>query len=260
MSEFFRHANLLRPPLLRAAYSDRTAWMMAECSRLAYQDLDKLDELILAADFELVEIFDDKESGTQAFLSRRQDMAVLAFRGTEKDWADIRRDLNFRFYETEAGRASRGFLKGFEAVSAKVSQAVDALGKLPLYITGHSLGGALASVATWSLARDNLAACYTFGSPRVGDAEFDMATKPPVYRVVNASDIIARVPLMVMGYRHVGDLRYLTVGAELIRAPNILRTGARFLWNLASDWRSVYRDHAILRYCDKLARIALERQ
>lgn len=258
--DFFAHSKLLTPPVKRAAYSDRTAWLMAECSRIAYQDLDKLAQPLSDGGFALVETFDDTESGTQAFLARREDMAVLAFRGTQKDWQDIRRDLNLRFYQTEAGRAHKGFLKGYEAVSGHVSQAVDALGDLPLYLTGHSLGGALATVATSRLARDTVAACYTLGSPRVGDQEFDMAIKVPVYRVVNAADIITRVPLMIMGYRHVGDLRYLTRDGRLIRAPNIMRTAARFLWNFVTDWQSVYQDHAILPYCEKLARIALDRQ
>ena len=126
-SEFFIHSELLTPPVQRAAYSDRTAWVMAEYSRLAYQDLEKLDEPLSVGGFELVETFDDEDSGTQAFLARRADMAVLAFRGTEKDWRDIWRALNIRFYETEAGRAHQGFFKGYEPISGKVSHAVDAL-------------------------------------------------------------------------------------------------------------------------------------
>lgn len=33
---YFDNEKLMRPPTSRAAYSDRTAWLMAEMSRLAY--------------------------------------------------------------------------------------------------------------------------------------------------------------------------------------------------------------------------------
>ena len=56
---------------------------------------------------------------------------------------------------------------------------------LGLYVTGHSLGGALAQRATAALDRDTLAACYTFGSPRVATLAFDRLDKAPHYRVVN---------------------------------------------------------------------------
>ncbi len=33
---YFAEKSLLSPPVKRAAYSDRTSWLMAEMSRLAY--------------------------------------------------------------------------------------------------------------------------------------------------------------------------------------------------------------------------------
>ena len=51
---------------------------------------------------------------------------------------------------------------------------------LGLYIAGHSLGGALAQIAAASLSEmDNLAACYTFGSPRVATLGFDTPGEVP---------------------------------------------------------------------------------
>ena len=65
------------------------------------------------------------------------------------------------------------------------------------FVAGHSLGGALALMATAELAnhddpdvRDSIAACYTFGCPRAGDASFDLFVKAPLYRITNGVDLV----------------------------------------------------------------------
>src|SRR6516162_5958527 len=72
----------------------------------------------------------------------------------------------------------------------------------------HSLGGALAQIAGAVLGSDQVAACYTYGSPRVGNFYFDPWVKVPSYRVMNYADIVPQVPLPI-AYRHSGDPRYM---------------------------------------------------
>lgn len=265
MSEFFAYKKLLAPPTKRAAYSDRTAWIMAECSRLAYivfeveSERKVLVENLLVGEFQLVDCFNSE--GTQAYLAKHNDFAILAFRGTQKDFQDIITDLMIRKYQNPDGtRTHRGFERAFGYIRDDIEKAVKKLDpELPLYITGHSLGGALATIATLQFAGDDIAACYTFGAPRVGNEEFSRNIKVPIYRVVNSTDIVTRVPLILMGYRHVGDVRYLNRNGFLIYSPNSFST---FLWFVVSfiiSWRSTYRDHAILNYCNKLANFALAR-
>jgi triacylglycerol lipase len=115
----------------------------------------------------------------------------------------------------------------------------DDLKDKPLLITGHSLGGALATIATKRLKhKAGIAACYTFGSPRVGDEEWIANIKTPIYRLVNAADCVTMLPpssetitfiswliqfipgigkslrSMLLsyfgGYLHCGNMRYLT--------------------------------------------------
>jgi predicted lipase len=70
----------------------------------------------------------------------------------------------------------------------------------PTYLltcTGHSLGGALATLTVASFAAyDGMLRVITFGQPRVGDIEFssDLSVMLDVYRVVNYLDMIPHLP------------------------------------------------------------------
>jgi hypothetical protein len=257
----FQPAMLLTPPVSRAAYSDRTAWLMAKCSQLAYFPFEKniplFDRSLARGGFERLALFNCKE--TQAYLAARKDMAVLAFRGTENKEEDIRTDLKIRFYQKRGADVHSGFMSAYKSIEVQIEHALRSIGGLPLYITGHSLGGALATIAALKLERDQLAACYTFGSPRVGQDEFDGEIKTPVYRVVNSNDLVTWVPLMSSGYQHVGDLKYLTSNGDLIRSPSGFRIFKRFCSGLLSNWKSSYKDHSIDEYCRKLAQYAVKR-
>ncbi|MGH2359556.1 MAG: lipase family protein, partial [bacterium] len=209
---------LLDPPLVRAAYADRTAWMMACCSALAYVRAEdgeaKAQELrnsLNALRLNLVERFN--REGTHAYLARNDRFAVLAFRGTEEDMRNIVTDLDIRFQRDKktGARIHDGFSTSYALVGPDINRALAELEpNLPLYITGHSLGGALAAVAAMRIhPEDHIAACYTFGCPRVGDGEFvDHLWKVPVYRLVHAADVVTRLPF-AFGYRHAGDFRYI---------------------------------------------------
>jgi len=206
---FNQSENLLRPPTARAAYSDRTAWLMAELSALAYLQFesknDKHQKAQLLATlkeggFTRTKFFNAPKTGTQAFLTvKPKAFAVLAFRGTEKDGKDIKTDLNARFYNSASGKSHRGFCEAYYSIEPEVREAIDAELKkqtdLPIFITGHSLGGALATVAAQELEEAyTISACYTFGSPRVGSAEWSDSLKTPVYRVVHGADGVPMVP------------------------------------------------------------------
>jgi triacylglycerol lipase len=224
-------------PTWRVAYSDRTSALMAAFCELARVPLaavlsapppgspktqrtgrEKLEALLSAGEFRLVEVFNKDDA--EAFLAiRDRHFAVLAFRGTET--------LQDRHTDSKVKRAPlpevpgvlvhSGFLELFQRCRKEIEAAVDAHvpSNLGLYITGHSMGGALAQIASAVLERDNLAACYTFGSPRVGTRGFDRQVKCPHYRVVNNWDLVPSIPLpWFRGYRHTGDPRLLTPRTE----------------------------------------------
>lgn len=249
MITYFSNKDLLKTPGKRAAYSDRTAWLMAEMSRLAYfkfeggsniqealnsvkellpkkqsanltrieailstalapttaeQGRAMLEEILKPDGFELLDTFNDTGTGAQGFLCRHpQDkFAVLAFRGTEMTLKDIKADVKARLIEVEirgkkvlmhSGYNSQFTSRGIQSKIEKwLSDAK--LDGYQMFITGHSLGGALAITATKYLANDITGACYTFGSPPVGTVDFDRDIKTPIYRIINHVDIVPRLP------------------------------------------------------------------
>lgn len=73
-------------------------------------------------------------------------------------------------------------------------------------LTGHSQGGAIASLIAFALKNSGIsaAAVYTFGQPRVGDSNFAtcMAQKIPLVRVTHLKDVVPHVPYQSFGFRH----------------------------------------------------------
>jgi len=220
-------------PTWRAAYSDRTAALMATFSQLAYMPFEvdgerradgdsrkarrggkaELEARLKAGGFDLKLVFNNHD--TQGFLAVRPDQfAVLAFRGTTSgtDWLTNINALREPLRGRPEIEVHRGFQRAFNYCREEIIAAVnrEVPNDLGLYIAGHSLGGALAQIASAVLERDNLAACYTYGSPRVGAEAFDREVKCPHYRLVNNWDIVPGVPLpWYLGYRHTGDPRLL---------------------------------------------------
>lgn len=249
---------LLNLPFLRAAYSDRTAWFMARCSELAYVQFEAGQEQQLRGS--LKELGLDFVKGfardaTCAFLARNDRFAVLAFRGTTKDYRNILTDMDIRFRHDKSGaKIADGFSRAYALVQDDIGAAVGAPGlSLPLYITGHSLGGALALIASIRIRpSDRIAACYTYGCPRVGNAEFgDLLWKVPIYRQVHHSDIVPRVPFG-FGYRQDGDLRYIKRSGALVEDPNSIGPFFSFAWSLVTNFKSVFENHRIVGYAAAL--------
>ena len=177
-----------------------------------------LRAVLAAGGFELVGALSDTGTDTQGFVAVRRagdemDMAVVSFRGTAnvQDWmTNLRYSLTpVDFPQAEGreptGKVHQGFLDAFRSVRGQVDRYLPWAEGLPIFITGHSLGGALATLGAANLSSLGLAACYTFGAPRVGDKGFCSSLRIPVYRVVNPLDPVPLVPGRWWGYRDLGD-------------------------------------------------------
>ncbi len=178
---------------------------------------------------------------TQAMLVARgtpPQLAVLAFRGTEtlRDWI---KNINLPLAAfAGGGRVHGGFLRGLDSVWPEIERALAGM-NCPLYFTGHSLGGALATVAA---ARHRPHALYTFGSPRPGDETFAGIVRCPAYRIVHSSDVVTALPDEALDYRHVGTRIHIT-GA----GPGLLNQALSFLRGVSG-----LMDHAPAYYVDRV--------
>jgi hypothetical protein len=270
-TRYFNANNLLlSPPIKRAAYSDRTAWVMSSMAQLVYERFEEggreRDLLLIklrGGGFKLLADFNDPETDTQAILVSNGEYAVLAFRGTEvTKFTDIKTDIQATTVSLIEGRVHRGFLGAYHSIEEEILKALKKVKDQPIYITGHSLGAALATVATQHLERDQslrdqIAACYTFGSPRVGNQEFDKSFKSAIYRIVNTTDIVSIIPLLAMGYIHIGDVRFLEPGmGNIRRGIPILRRIFFFLLGALRWFSPLVGDHAIALYRKKLEAVA----
>ncbi len=118
--------------------------------------------------------------------------AVLVFRGTTGRLSNWLSNLDMLAGKWPAGgNVHRGFRNILMALWDTIATALEPIDK-PLYYTGHSLGGALATLAA-SLRSPG--AVYTFGAPRIGDAEFAQTLAGvPVFNVCNPKDIVTELP------------------------------------------------------------------
>ena len=138
---------------------------------------------------------------------------MVAFRGTE-----CTRQLIDELLESVT-TPSQDFLNGkvqayfktafedlWQCMEPKVKALVSKNPSYQIWVTGHSLGAALASLASAWLAYYNIAArqniiLYTFGSPRVGDYKYALQHDQLVnnsWRVVNFDDIVPHLPPLIL--------------------------------------------------------------
>ena len=262
----------------------------------------KLKRSLEQVGLELVETL--SANATQAYLASSDKFAVLAFRGTEADrMKDIRADAKAAQTTCPTGeRVHSGFMQQYDDISFELETALDneAIVGSPLFITGHSLGGAVATIAARRLdVQRRIAACYTYGSPRVGTEDWVAQIKTPVYRIVNSADPVPIVPFNgtvifwvakalraagralplgrlllsfgnwmecnLSGYAHAGSMRFLTDCKDgnlaNVKLLYSVGWGRRFRGALtrATPAGKVLADHGISLYRRKLTVVAERR-
>ncbi len=146
---------------------------------------------------------------TQAYLIEAASHTTIAFRGTQVasgfSLADILSNLLVRRLSWNIGKVHRGYSEALRDIAKDIQRIMERSAR-PLYFTGHSLGGCLATLASTLLQGPT--STYTFGAPRVGNRRFCESLKN-VYRIVYADDIAPKYPLP-LGYRHGGEAWHLS--------------------------------------------------
>jgi triacylglycerol lipase len=217
----------------RIANARALMWM----SQLAYEVRDarnKVDPVLARWGLRAIALVANETSGlpvtsTRCIIAAGHGATIAAFAGTDPlavgNWI-----TNFNL-----GRRARELHRGFEsAVAAVWPQICAALSERaaaerPLFIVGHSLGGALAVIAAQRLVRElgvEVTGVYTFGMPRVGGAEFFAAYHAcglagVTYRLVHGLDIVPTVPPTFLGFRHVGRMLACERGGRFLPAAQL---------------------------------------
>lgn len=195
------------------------------------------------------------ETDTQALILNCTDRIIITFKGTtsmrnlktsiqlnfehlysvirlnadgEDELVRLKKLFGSRYM---SGRLHKGFATAYKSVMDEVVSRVRALREQrprPVFLTGHSLGGALATICSldlWVKLKINRREIFvsTFGSPRVGNSDFAAVYREVVplhWRIIVAPDMIAKLPRV--GYKHVGKKVLLTPQGDMLIDPDAL--------------------------------------
>lgn len=236
--------------------------LLAELSMIAY--LSHKEATKAATHLGFGETVFYNNDGSQAYsFSNKRDI-VIAFRGTEpNEWNDIKADMNASKALAETvGHVHRGFKKEVDDLWPQLEKMLLANKKnltKKLWFTGHSLGGAMASICAGRCLLSHIDTqpeqVHTFGSPRVGTKRYINHAKIDYYRWVNNNDIVTRSPPAWLGYRHSGQEVYLDSNGQ-IKTLNAVERRADMWKGLVSGLKrkqvDYFSDHLIDHYVENI--------
>ena len=201
--------------------------LFAELASIAYQDQESASKLARKLGFTTTELYD--RDGAQTYRFQNAKDCVIVCRGTEPtEWNDIKADLDAVPVMSETvSRVHKGFKTEVDDLWPMVVEDVRALKNQKLWFAGHSLGAAMATImASRCFYDDSLVdpqQLYTYGSPRVGWPKNVKTMAEDHHRWVNNNDIVTKVPLAIMGYRHDGTEHYIDSEGDIDQETGLAR-------------------------------------
>lgn len=224
-------------------FGNQTALRLAKACQWAYDFEEDFEGELLEFEGELpteqeIQIFDSQRIPTSfAGVVEYSDVVILAFQGTITEFGrdgEFRMDSlidwvqNFKveLISTEQsglpGRVHEGFLGQLDLVYETVVDVLRTSREKPILVTGHSQGGAVATLATRKLIQDgfNVEATYTFGAPKAGDARFAKSIKSPLFRVEFGNDVVPHVPPSLKSSKFFGNA--ISVMRKFVDLPDTL--------------------------------------
>jgi triacylglycerol lipase len=210
-------------------YDSNNAYWLSFFADSVYLDKEENEEIL--RDLGLETLAWHSSGGTQALVASNAETIIIAFRGTEPtDFNDIAADLKAAQIDWLGGKVHTGFLGAIDEVDKLVigSVAEQRNNEQTVWVTGHSLGGALAVLCATDLKENDIDVngVYTFGQPRLGNHVFCelynkmLGTK--TFRFANVDDIVPDLPPKSLklgdaelSYHDVGTPIWVTGDSEL---------------------------------------------
>lgn len=191
-------------------YEQWAIFLAAVCGQTYAQFMNPDGAFIVPANYSVSSVIKAKSMGHVwerfGFIIESPQEVIIAFRGTSSttNWiSDIIASQKKFKYIKEDCLTHRGFTDIYSSARDEIHSA---LGKIvpgkTIYITGHSLGAALATMCAVDLAANTayhtpFPYLFTYGSPRVGDPAFAKACTtyvPNSYRIANPFDVVTYTP------------------------------------------------------------------
>lgn len=199
-----------------------SALTLAKISNLAYEDGKKLTEPVKSLG--ATQVRQITKGRSYGVVASNDQAVVVGFRGTSKavDWLTNGKIIGRR---VNNGEMHAGFYEAVAAIYKQVFNESMRQGgdKKPLWVTGHSLGGAMAAVFAYRILIEkglNPSGVVTFGQPllfseKLAQVMLDHFDTRYV-RFVNAWDPITR---LLPNYEHAGERIHLTNNGFTVRKP-----------------------------------------
>jgi Predicted lipase len=173
---------------------------LADISEIAYQSPHDAEKSYRRLGFSTV--MPVVQGSMIGYVITGEDVTVVVFRGTDftevSDWlANLGRSAT----DTPHGQVHKGFYDAYQSMKSQVDAILKERNTKHLWVTGHSLGGALALVCAYDLIeveKQQLDGVITFGQPMVARQKFadyiDNVLVGRYARFVNRDDIVPKVP------------------------------------------------------------------
>lgn len=192
--------------------------IMAKLCNIAYKDPVDARVELNSLGFQSETISSGSMNG---YVLNIDDSVVIIFRGTESSLFDILQDLYFLEHTTDHGDLHGGFHAGYIGMHGQVKKLLERYNPKRIWITGHSLGGALSVVCAYQLMQDNkypIAGVMTFGQPMVVHSNMSKyITSMLENRYVHFVNNLDPIVNVVRPYVHFGHLVWLK-GDDIFRS------------------------------------------
>lgn len=251
------HQTWLKDPLPQLSYSE--ILFHAKMSRDAYLPQEEIQR-----SYGPSTVYQEfPTSQISAFYVKQGEFFHLAVRGTD-NFKNVLYDVRVAPHRVEDIPVHRGFEKAAREVYDWIRATLPT--GSPLYLTGHSLGGAVAVLLSEALLQDGyrVLRCFTYGQPKVTTVEGLPAFRHlPLLRVVHAQDPIPTLPPSVNLLKGIGEYRHFGPEIRVSESGEVSYYAEHNTEVLSaySFWDNLFHlsleDHRVTKYVQALSEVII---